>query len=87
MGIMRRVSPKHAAAAEQESREWFFICDECGTARSYRSMGGIRYKAASKGKKMYMQCPTCGRRRWHSVERRRQPDAEPPDDRFKSAFD
>jgi hypothetical protein len=70
MWLMRRLAPRHADAAERESREWFFICRECGTARSYRELGGIRYKAASRGKRTLLSCPTCGVRRWHSVERR-----------------
>ena len=70
MGILRRVSPKHADAAERESREWLYICSECGTARSVRSLGGIRYKAKSKGKRVLMGCPTCGEKHWHAVERR-----------------
>ena len=88
MGILRRVSPKHAAAAEQESREWFVICGECGTERTWRQLGGIRYKASSKGKKMMLKCPTCDARRWHSVERRRPDEqTEPGDDRWRGAFD
>jgi DNA-directed RNA polymerase subunit RPC12/RpoP len=78
MGALRRISPRRAEEAEQESREWLFICDECGAERSYRSMGGIRWKAASKGKKTYMKCPTCGQRRRHSVERRRGRYSAPP---------
>lgn len=70
MSLMRRFAPRHAEAAERESREWFFVCRECGTARSYRELGGIRYKAASKGKRTLMKCPRCRARRWHSVERR-----------------
>ena len=70
MSLMRRFAPKHAEAAERESREWFFVCRECGHARSYRELGGIRYKAASRGKRTLTKCPSCGVRRWHSVERR-----------------
>jgi hypothetical protein len=70
MAILRRFAPRQAEAAERESREWFFVCGKCGTARSYRQLGGIRYKAASKGKRAYMACPSCGVRQWHSVERR-----------------
>jgi len=70
MRLMRRFAPERAAAAERESREWFFVCQECGTARSYRELGGIRYGASSSGKRTRLTCPTCGVRRWHAVERR-----------------
>jgi prevent-host-death family protein len=77
MSIMRRFSPATAAAAEQESREWFFVCGQCGTARSVRQLGGIRYKASSRGAKRRMFCPTCGTSRWHDLVRRRPTDPAP----------
>ena len=70
MRLMKRFAPKHAEAAERESREWFVVCRECGHARSYAELGGIRYGASSKGKVTRMTCPSCGVNRWHSVERR-----------------
>jgi hypothetical protein len=76
MRLMRRVAPKHAEAAERESREWFIVCLECGTARSYAELGGIRYGARSSGKRTRLTCPTCGVKRWHAVERRRSAAAE-----------
>jgi len=72
--VLRKLSPRQAEAAERESKEWTFICGECGHARSYWEVGGIRYKAASKGKRTVMRCPRCGVRRVHSVERRRAAD-------------
>jgi hypothetical protein len=77
MSVMRRFAPGAAAAAEQESREWFTVCSNCGTARSVRQLGGIRYKASSKGAKRRMFCPTCGTSHWHDLERRRRTDAAP----------
>jgi hypothetical protein len=71
VSVMRRFSPEAAEAAEQESREWFFVCSTCGTARSVRELGGIRYKAHSKGAKRRMFCPACDTARWHDLERRR----------------
>ena len=71
MRVMRRFAPRHAEAAERESREWFVVCPECGTARSYAELGGIRYGAYSRGKRMRLACPACGVKRWHAVERRR----------------
>jgi hypothetical protein len=70
MRLMRRFTPEHAEDAERESREWFVVCTKCDTARTWAELGGIRYGAYSKGKRMLMTCPTCARRRWHKVERR-----------------
>ena len=71
VSTMRRFSPEAAEAAEQESREWFFVCSTCGTARSVRELGGIRFKAPSEGAKRRMFCPACDTARWHDLERRR----------------
>jgi hypothetical protein len=77
VSVMRRFSPETAEAAEQESREWFFVCSTCGTARSVRELGGIRYKAHSKAAKRRMFCPACDTARWHELEHRRLAVTEP----------
>jgi hypothetical protein len=33
-------------------------------------MGGVRFGAKSKGKRMRLMCPACSHRAWHKVERR-----------------
>jgi len=71
MRVLGRVSPEHAVAAERESSEWFLICPGCGHARTYAEIGGVRYGASSRGKRVRLRCPVCGRGRWHRVERRR----------------
>jgi uncharacterized Zn finger protein len=53
----------------RESREWRVRCLTCGTSRSYWKLGGIRWKAASSGKRMLVRCPQCGRSRVAAVER------------------
>lgn len=65
-----RLMPGRAAEIERESREWLVTCPNCGHARSIWDMGGIRYKAKSRGKRMRIKCPACGERGWHPVERR-----------------
>ena len=65
-----RVAPGRAADIERESREWMVICPSCAHERSYWALGGVRYGAKSKGKRMRLQCPGCGARGWHRVERR-----------------
>ena len=65
-----RLMPGHAAEIERESREWDVVCPSCGHTRSYWDIGGIRYKAASSGKRIGLRCPACGARGLHAVERR-----------------
>ncbi len=58
---------------EAESRNWMVKCP-CGFERSIWELGGVRYRARSRGKKMLGRCPQCGRIRWHSVYKK---EAEP----------
>ena len=76
---LRRLSPEHAGAAEQESTEWYLICRKCGNERTYADVGAVRYGAYSKGKVTGFQCPVCDKFRLHKVERRGplDPDAGP----------
>ena len=55
---------------ERQSREWFVICPSCGHERTYWDIGGVRYKARSKGKRTGLRCPSCGKRGMHAVEHR-----------------
>lgn len=48
------------------SQRWFAVCP-CGCVRSIWELGGIRYRAAGRPRRL-MRCPKCGRRTWHSVE-------------------
>ena len=68
--LVLRLMPRRAAEIERESREWLVICPNCGFARSYWEIGGVRYKARSRGKRIGLRCPSCGKRKWHRVERR-----------------
>jgi hypothetical protein len=49
---------------EEESRAWHIQCTECGSSKSVWELGGVRYKAASRGKRIRGHCSTCGTRRW-----------------------
>jgi hypothetical protein len=70
--FIQRLMPGRAGGMESESREWMVICPKCGRERSIWELGGIRYKAWSRGKRMGMRCDACGRWRMHKVERRRE---------------
>jgi predicted RNA-binding Zn-ribbon protein involved in translation (DUF1610 family) len=68
--IVMRLMPGRADEIERQSREWFITCPKCGFERTYWDIGGVRYKARSKGKRMWFRCPSCGRRAMHAVEHR-----------------
>jgi RNase P subunit RPR2 len=68
--LVTRLVPGRAAEIERHSREWIITCPHCGHERSYWDIGGVRYKARSRGKRLGMRCPSCGRRGWHPVQHR-----------------
>lgn len=65
-----RLMPGRAEDIERESREWWITCPSCGFERTYWDIGGVRYKAKSKGKWVGQRCPRCGKRGMHPVEHR-----------------
>ena len=67
--ILRFVSARTAQAMEDESRSWVMQC-ECGHTTSIWEMGGIRYKASSKGLRRLGRCAACHRRFFGAVTRR-----------------
>jgi hypothetical protein len=68
--IVIRLMPGRAEEIERQSREWFVICPNCGLERTYWDIGGVRYKAGSRGKRIGLRCPSCDKRAMHVVERR-----------------
>ena len=76
--LVTRLMPHRAEEIERESREWIVTCPNCGDERSYWELGGVRYKASSKGKRLGTKCPACGRRGMAKVERREAPPGEFP---------
>jgi predicted RNA-binding Zn-ribbon protein involved in translation (DUF1610 family) len=70
--LVTRLMPGRAAEIERESRQWDVACPRCGDTRSVWDLGGIRYKAASKGKRIGTTCPECGERGLFDVVRRSQ---------------
>lgn len=73
--LFAKVTPGLIADMEADSRLWMVQCPSCGYEKSIWEMGGIRYKAYSRGKKTYMRCIECGKRGWHKVYKR-EPQAE-----------
>jgi DNA-directed RNA polymerase subunit M/transcription elongation factor TFIIS len=68
--IVLRLMPGRREQIERESREWLVTCGKCGHSRSIWDMGGIRYKAKSRGKSTYVKCERCGERSMQPVEHR-----------------
>jgi hypothetical protein len=74
MSIWQRLFAKRSpdtqmGDVEAESRSWMVKCP-CGFERSIWELGGVRYGARSRGKKLLRRCGQCGRFRWHSVYRK-----------------
>ena len=46
---------------QQSSERWMVQCTKCKSERSIWSIGGIRFGAASAGKRIAAQCTHCGR--------------------------
>ena len=72
--LVTRLMPRRAAEIERETREWDVVCPKCGHTRSVGDVGGIRYTAASKGKRIGSTCPSCGARGMFDVVRHRPSD-------------
>jgi hypothetical protein len=69
--LVMRLLRGRADEIERQSREWFVVCPNCGLERTYWDIGGVRYKARSRGKRIGLRCPSCGKRGMHPVEHRR----------------
>jgi ribosomal protein S27E len=67
--ILNRASPETAAAMEAESRTSMVRCRKCGNERSIWDMGGLRYKARGRPRRL-IRCTNCRRLRWAEVYRR-----------------
>lgn len=64
------ILPKRwADSMREESMRWLVRCCTCDASISYWEMGGIRWKAASKGKRILFRCPNCQRIRAGTVEK------------------
>lgn len=51
-----------------DSEHWQCRCTTCGTTRTIWEIGGIRWKAYSRGKISLIYCPTCKTLRAHAIE-------------------
>lgn len=74
MGIFRKVIGALFAggAADDiadDSSQWMVQCP-CGCERSYAELGGVRFGAVSKGKRVLVLCKQCGKLKMHRVYRK-----------------
>jgi hypothetical protein len=76
--ILRFLPKETAAAAEAASRQWRVRCLTCGYWWDFFTGGGIRFGAASRGKRTLGKCPQCGRLRMCAVERIPPGETPPP---------
>lgn len=53
-------------AMEKESRLWMIRCPRCSSESSYWDLGGIRYLAAGRPRKL-RQCVKCQEVSWHET--------------------
>jgi hypothetical protein len=68
--LFGKLAPRSwATSMEAESRTWMVRCPSCSFERSVWDMGGIRWKA-SGNKWIWVRCPNCGKRGWHTISRR-----------------
>jgi ribosomal protein L44E len=67
--FFQKILPKKwADEMRAESENWKIRCESCGTSRSVWEAGGIRWRAASVGKKIKVFCPQCRTLRTAAVE-------------------
>ncbi|GAB4578683.1 MAG: hypothetical protein Fur0022_14190 [Anaerolineales bacterium] len=58
--IILSIFPKSwAADIEADSRRWVLTCPKCGHVQSVWEIGGVRFKAVSKGKWTGIRCLNC----------------------------
>ncbi|MFO0869826.1 MAG: hypothetical protein U0935_12910 [Pirellulales bacterium] len=69
----------------RESRRWRMACPHCSYSVSYWKIGGIRWRAASYGKRVFRRCPACRRTGWWAVYwQEHRSAATPPEDSSSS---
>jgi hypothetical protein len=73
--FLQKHFPGSAAAMEAESRQWMLQCTSCGHEQSYWEIGGVRWGASSKGKRVWKRCRNCHKFVGHRVYRKRVPES------------
>lgn len=76
--LLGMMPAKMREAAIADTKQWRIRCLTCGHWRDLFSLGGIRYKAASKGKRTLCRCSVCGKLCGAAVERIPPGESPPP---------
>lgn len=76
--LVTGVLPKRLADdMRAHSEQWRIRCTTCGYSQSVWESGGIRWRAASRGKRTLVRCPRCRRWRCAAVEREAMRESGP----------
>ena len=70
--LQKLLSEKQFEKIKESSKKWLSICTKCGYSVSVWDSGGIRFGAASKGKRVLGYCPDCKSKRVFKVEKKNQ---------------
>lgn len=70
MNFFQRLVTRFLPDAEAESRKWVFTCPNCQQESDIWEIGGVRYKAYSKGKWTGIKCPKCGQFHMMAVKKK-----------------
>jgi len=67
--LLAKILPASLMAhIEEESKRWYFTCS-CGCEFDVWSIGGVRFKAAGRPKKL-VTCPACGKTSFLELNKR-----------------
>ena len=67
--LMTVLPRRWAEDLRAESESWKIRCLGCGASKSVWEVGGVRWKAKSRGKRTLVRCSHCGGLRMAAVER------------------
>ena len=65
--LVRLLPPQLAVRMRRASESWMIRCCTCGARKSVWEVGGVRWGAASVGKRMLAACSRCRRLRCAAV--------------------
>ena len=65
--LMKVLPASWAEDMRADSQAWKLRCP-CGHERSFWEIGGVRWKAYGNSR-LWMRCPRCGKRSWHTTYR------------------
>jgi hypothetical protein len=67
--FMRLLPRRWAEQMKADSQAWRIRCTGCNRSRSIWEIGGIRWKAYSRGKRTIVRCSQCGGMQIAAIEK------------------